>query len=402
MKKALFVLTLFSSIGFFNPMQIFSPQLTKLMFYLCICMCALLAVTDGRSLRGIDYLRKSYWLFMLMIAVSTVSATAFHPQSYSVTLMSTLPYFLGYFFFWIMLKLALPERFILKWMFIGCLLAVPVYFINLFSFPNVVFGEEFNLDTSRGMLRVPVFFLEIMAFFLFYGINQLLLGRGRKNLWIMICGVCTLMIFMSVVRQVILYSMVLCILFLLKRSSWTKKLMVVAAGIIVVVYVLPMIPAYNTMLELSGDQLEENEEKENVRIGAWRYYTFENQTNGLTPIIGNGSPSFGNSVWGNVFDDAIEDNGYLYADVAWAGIIYLFGWTGFAALLILILKAVFKRKTPEREYLTYWFVFIFLCGIGSGVFIYYNSIISIMIGLYLVFGTNEKNSDNNPQLQQPV
>ena len=146
-------------------MQIFSPQLTKLMFYLCICMCALLAVTDGRSLRGIDYPRKSYWLFMLMIAVSTVSATAFHPQSYSVTLMSTLPYFLGYFFFWIMLKLALPERFILKWMFIGCLLAVPVYFINLFSFPNVIFGEEFNLDTSRGMLRVPVFFLEIMAFF---------------------------------------------------------------------------------------------------------------------------------------------------------------------------------------------------------------------------------------------
>ena len=64
-----------------------------------------------------------------------------------------------------MLKLALPERFILKWMFIGCLLAVPVYFINLFSFPNVIFGEEFNLDTSRGMLRVPVFFLEIMAFF---------------------------------------------------------------------------------------------------------------------------------------------------------------------------------------------------------------------------------------------
>ncbi|MDE5905185.1 hypothetical protein, partial [Duncaniella sp.] len=106
--------------------------------------------------------------------------------------------------------------------------------------------------------------------------------------------------------------------------------------------------------------------------------------------------------WGNVFDDEIEDNGYLYADVAWAGIIYLFGWTGFAALLILMLKAVFKRKTPEREYLTYWTVFIILCGIGSGVFIYYNSIISIMIGLYLVFGTNEKNSDNNPQLQQPV
>lgn len=402
MKKALFVLTLFSAIGFFNPMQIFSPQISKLIFYVCILLSAAYAIFDGRSLRNINYPRKSYWWFMIMIVVSTIPATAFHPQSYSVTLISTLSYILGYLYFWILMRSALPEKFILKWLFIGCILAIPVYFINLISFPDVIFGDSELGDFSRGILRVPVVFLNIMVLFLFYGINKLLLKQGNRKFWIFVCGIFLLMIFLSVVRQVILYSMALGLLFLLKNFSWTKKITAVALGAVMVIYVFPMIPAYNMMLELSKDQLDENSEEENVRIGAWRYYTFENQTNGITPFIGNGSPSFGNSVWGNIFDDETQDNGYFYADVAWAGIIYLFGWTGFVALLILMLKAIFRRKPPEKEYLTYWFIFIVLFGIGSGVFLYYQEIIYIMIGLYLVFGTYEKNSDNNPQLQQSV
>lgn len=402
MKKALFVLTLFSSIGFFNPMQIFSPQISKLIFYVCIILSAACAFFDGRSLRYIDYPWKSYWLFMAMIVISTVAATAFHMQSYSITLMSTLQYLIGYSYFWILMRTGLPDRFILKWLFIGCALAIPVYFINLFSFPTVIFGDDELTDFTRGILRVPVVFIEGMVLFLFYGINKLLLKQGNRKFWIIVCSVCVLMIFLSVVRQVILYSMALSLLFLLKKFSWQKKLTALILGIVTVIYILPMIPVYNSMLELSQEQLDENGEKENVRIGAWRYYAFENQTNDITPFIGNGIPSIGNSVWGNVFDDEVEYNRYYYADVSWAGIIYFFGWIGFAALLILMLQAVFRRKAPEKEYLTYWFVYIILVGIGSGVFIYYNQLTYIMIGLYLVFGTHEKDRDNNPQLQQSV
>lgn len=400
MKRALFVLTLFSAIGFFNPMQIFSPQVSKLLFYLCVFFSAFDVILEGRSLKNISYPRKSYWIFMAMIVVSTFPATLFHPQSYSVTVMSTLPYFLSYLYFWILMRMGLPEKFILRWLFIGCVIAIPVYFINMFSFPNVVFGEELGEDFSRGILRVPVVFLEVIVLFLFYGINQILLKRGRKKFWIFVCCACVLMIVLSVVRQIILYSLILGILFLLKNISLTKKLLAVVVGVMIVVYVLPSIPMYKTMIELSQDQLDENEDEENVRIGSWRYYTFENQTNDITPFIGNGAPSFGNSVWGNVFEDETVDNGYYYADVAWAGIIYIFGWIGFAALLILMLKAVFAHKGSDKEYLTYWFIFIILCGIASGVFIYYHQIFYIMIGLYLVFGQNEKNGNNNPQLQQ--
>ncbi len=402
MKEALFILTLFASIGFFNPMQIFSEQTVKLLYYLCVCFSIVVAYINGRDLHGIHYPRKAYWLFMIMIVVSIYPASAYHSQPFLISVMTTVPYILSYAYLLVMLTTALPERFILKWIFIACGLAVPVYFVNLLTFPNVFFGSGDILeDLSRGILRLPVEYIILFVLVLFYAINRILLQDGARGKWYAVISGCMVMIILSVTRQIILYSIILGGLFFFKRVSWAKKLTFITIMLIVGFYVLPMIPAYNTMLELSKDQIESSDEKENVRIGAWRYYTFENQTNDITPIIGNGVPSFGNSVWGSLFDNEIEDNGYLYADVSWAGIIYLFGWIAFAAMLIIILKAIFKRKPPHHEYLTYWFIFILLSGIGAGVFVYPHQILCIMIGLYLIYGTSdEENCDYNTQLQQ--
>lgn len=400
MRKTLFVLTFFSTVGFLNPMQMFSEQALKLMFYLCIALSAVEVILNGRRINDISYPRKCYWLMLAIIAMSTVPASMFHDQSIKVSFMAMLSYLLSYMYFWILMKGGLSERFIMKWIMVGCVIAIPIYFINVLSFPNVIFGQELQgEDLSRGILRVPVMFLEFFVLVFFYSINRILLGKGKRNKWMVVIAVCVMMIFLSVVRQIILYSVVLGVLFMLKHVSWFKKIMSAALIALSIVYLLPMIPAYNTMLELSQSQIEENADKENVRIGAWRYYTFENQTNSITPFLGNGVPSFGNSIWGSLFAEEVEDNNYLFADVSWAGFIYLFGWIGFGALLFIVLCAIFKRKPPHQEYLTYWFVFILLSGIGSGVFVYYFSITYIMIGLYLVFGTDEKDCGYNLELQ---
>lgn len=399
MKKALFITTIFASVGFLNPMQLFSEQLTKLFFYLCVFIGAVMAVVDGQSLRNKSYPAKPYFVLLTMIVISTFSATAFHSQSYRISLMATLPYFIGYFYFWIIMRLEIPEKFVLKSIFIACAVAVPVYFINLFLFPNIVFGTDIEEDLSRGILRVPLLFLEFIVFVLFYAINQLHLKTDYRKIWICVIVMCFIMIFLSVVRQVILYSIVLGLFFILKKMSWLKKIAILAAGIFIILYVLPMIPAYNTMVELSQSQIEENEDTENVRIGAWRYYTFENQTNDITPVIGNGVPSIGNSLWGNMFESEIDSNGYFYDDISWAGMIYLFGWIAFIALFILILKTIMLPKPPNKEYLTYWFVFIAFSGIGTGVLTYYHQIFYVMIGMYLVYKDNYNESDRNYNIE---
>ena len=68
-------------------------------------------------------------------------------------------------------------------------------------------------------------------------------------------------------------------------------------------------------------------------------------------------------------------------------------------LLVLLIKAIRKKKDKKMQYLTYWCVFITLTSIASGPILFYYQIVSIMTVLYLIYG-KEQNSNNHTQLQQ--
>lgn len=161
------------------------------------------------------------------------------------------------------------------------------------------------------------------------------------------------------------------------------------------------------MVELSEEQAERNKtEKEDIRITAWKFYTNEYQTNELTRIFGNGLPSIGNSKWGNDFEKTISydygGNGCFFVDVGWAGFYWLFGAFSTLSLIILLIKAILKNKQTNRQYLSYWLVFLLLTSIASAPILFYSQIISVVTTLYLVYGKekNESNSNNNIKLQQ--
>ena len=169
-------------------------------------------------------------------------------------------------------------------------------------------------------------------------------------------------------------------------------------------FVLPQIPIFKTMAELSETQAERNKyEQEDIRITAWRFYTYEYQTNGLTTIFGNGVPSIGNSIWGNNYEKTVYweygGNGCFTVDVGWAGFFWYFGAIATLGLLILLVKAVRKKKSKDKKYLSYWCVFLILTSAASGPILFYSQIVSIMTVLYLIYG-KEQNSNNHPQLQQ--
>lgn len=57
------------------------------------------------------------------------------------------------------------------------------------------------------------------------------------------------------------------------------------------------------MVELSEQQIERNNtENEDIRITAWKFYTYEYQVNVITSIFGNGVPSLGNSQWAKQYE----------------------------------------------------------------------------------------------------
>ena len=401
-KYYFFVLSILSSLGFLNPLGIVSPQFQKLLFYLIGVLSLYIAITRGCNLHERHYPRKSFLLLIVGMIISSFMPTFYHGQSLSVTLISTLPYFLGYIYFFIFLKLDVQYEKVIRLLWVLCFVGMSVYVINMISFPNILFGvREENYDLTRGIARLSIPFMDFIVLLFFFSINRWI--RTNKRKWILLIILSSIYIVLSVTRQSIICSFVLGILFILKKASLIKKIAVVVILYFCITYFIPQIPIFKTMMELTQTQIDQNKyDDENIRLKAWKFYTYEYQTNDITAILGNGMPSFGKSFWGNKVQKETKDNGCLMVDVGWAGFYWFFGIFATIGIFSVLMYAAFKKKDMDKQYLTYWIIYIILTSFASGALLYYHQILNISIVLYLIYAksNNKQNSYSHIKLQQ--
>lgn len=397
----IFIAGFLATLGFFNYHNMLPESIVKAIFYLITAGGLLLAATDrSTSFRQSGVPRLSYTVLMCMLLLSPMMAWLFHGQSITVSVMVSLAITFAYSWLYILVKFRIPSDRVIKFLFAACAMAIPVYALNALAFPDAVFGEAPEEDLTRGIIRIILPFIITFVLLLFYSINRWQLTH--RPIWIVVISVIGLMIILSVIRQIILVSGLLAIWFVFRKLSLAKKLLGVGIILAAVFLVLPQIPIYEAMMELSEKQFESNEtEEEDVRIGAWRYYAYEYHDSPMTMLLGNGMPSTGNSAWGDKFDYDSETSRYFAADVGWAGFFYHFGLIATIALASLLWSAFRRKKSPDRQYLNYWLVFIAVTGVASGPILYFYQIVELMTGLYLVYATdNETDSTYNTELQQ--
>lgn len=388
MNYKIFVFTILSSVGFFNYHGILSEQLLRSLFYLAIFIGFAYCIFRGRSLRRMQYPRVPYYYLLFGIAFSAIMATLTHMQGIVPSVMGDCLYFLPYLFLFVFLKLDIPEKKVMDTYIVLCVISAVVYFCNVLTMPFNMFGQPIlNEDISRGIIRIPVVFIELFPLLIFYSINRWFETKEKK--WFVLIAFATLMIVLSVVRQVIAITGLLAVLFLFRNLSAMKKLLLIGAVGVVVVFVLPTIPIYKTMVELSEDQSDENDNEENIRIQSWRFYTYENQESVLNVIFGNGVPSVGNSIWGTSIDSEAETSGRFPHDVGWAGFFFYFGLLTTIALLALMVMAIMYPKPPEKKYLNYWLIFILITSVASAPILFYFQIINIMVCIGLVYDSSQ-------------
>lgn len=396
-----FILALFSAVGFFNYHGMLSDQMQRAIFYAVSCMSLLLAVTERRvRLSEIEYPRYAYWTVIGSLFISILMVTVYHGQGLSQSLITTLPFIFSYLYLYVLLKFQLSEQQIIRVFMVGCLLSVPVYFCNLLSFPQVVFGVENaeGADFTRGMLRVYVVFIEIFVLLFFYAIYKW--KHSHKKIWLAWIALCVIMITLSLIRQIIAVSFIFGIIYMLQGVPLRKKLVTLAVVVVLGVVVIPRISIFQAMIELSNTQAEQNEENEDIRIRAWRYYTYENQDGVETVLFGNGVPALGISPYGIIFEQDAQESKCYFADVGWAGFFYLFGLFGTLALLALLCRGMMSAYRRGRIYLSFWLAFIIVTAVASGSIVYYYQTVVIMAGLYLAYIPDEENGSHNTELQQ--
>lgn len=387
---SLLLLVYLASQSFFNPFGIVSDQLSKALFYGLSAIALLLAY---RRIGNLTCPRRPYQCLIFGILVSSIMATIFHDQSYIVSFVAVMPYLLGYLYLYVLEKYKPSEEFVEKTFQVLTLCSLFMYLVNLASFPNMVFGRtKDEYDMSRGFARIGIPMIEIVVTYFLYSINQWLLTRKLKSVfWIVVTAA---MIFMSLTRQIIAVSVVLGLLFVMQKAGWLKKIVVLLACVFMIYVVFPQIPMVKTMAELSENQVINNSRDEDIRVTAWKFYTTEFQTNKITPLLGNGVPSFGKSRWGDYVERTTAltvegGNACFTVDVGWAGFFWYFGGVATLGLLLLIIKGISIPKSKDRLYLSYSLAFIAMTAIASGPILFYSQICSLSLILYMAYASKE-------------
>lgn len=404
-KLYLIILIYLAAQNFFNPLGAIPEVASKFMFYLLSLIGLWFAFISKK--RVVNYPRKSYIMIMCGIVISVFSVWLNYDQPLSVSITTTLPYMFGYSFLYLLLKYSPDIDFLLKFIKVLVICSSIIFLANLLAFPNTVFGEgKEEFDMSRGFARLGVSMIELVVFYMFYSINQYQTSKKKKWIcWSILTGV---LVVFSLTRQVILLGFAFSILMILQKAKLWKKILVICVLFGVYQFVLPQIPIYKTMTELSEYQMEKNKYKEeDIRITAWRFYTDEYQKNEITRIIGNGLPSIGNSKIGNQYDNITNarfgGNGCYYVDVGWAGFYWLFGTFATLGLLIILIKALIMARRMKKDYYVYWILFILISSVASAPIIFHSQVVGLCIILYIIFANNDSeyeiNSINNPQLQ---
>lgn len=391
MKEKFVVFTLLASIGFYNYHDLCGVKLQKLLVYLCFIVGMVLMYRNGDSISKKRYPR-GWWIILLtFMLIGTLMGSVLHPQPLMQSFVAGAQLIIPLSFFFIFLSLNPDLGKLMKWLMVVTMCSIFVYIINFVTFPNNIFGEPMLGDLSRGMLRVSIPLLDILLLCYFFAINRW--NDTHKLSWLFISGIGAVMLVLSLTRQAMLIGGLLGGIFLLQRYNWKQKIVVFILISVSAFTIYKTVPIFRGIDEVNEEQKDMNEENErdDIRVEAWQYYTYYgNEDNPEAAFFGNGVPSIGNSIWGKQFDAFCDETGLLIGDVSLAAFYYMFGSISTFAILVILFKAIFRRKRPEYYFLGYFILAMLLKSIASGTLFYVDSLVCIALGLALIYNLPEK------------
>lgn len=389
-KIFLLVLMIVSAAGFYNPLGIVNAQLSKSIYYLSTVLLIIFGNNSVKLRQISKFPYISYRMVLLGMIGAALMASFFQEQSLSVSIVAILPYFFGYLSLLSLFRSGINEKDILKIIYSLVIISFVIYWINFITFPNMIFGtmDASEVDDSRGMVRLGVLYIELYVFLLYYSIEQWIISRQQK--WLAIIAICILMIVLSLARQVIVISAIMGCLYAVKKFVWFKKILFIGIVAFVVLYVVPEIPIYKAMVEVSEQQKEMNKTRDDPRIRCFNFYTDSYQTNEFTKIFGNGVPSIGNSQWGIQFEKITRSEGVYSSDLGWIGFYYHFGLIAAIGVFFLLLKSALYSLRNGNLYISYFLITIMLFCLLSAPILIYRQVINIMLIIYLSYITLNK------------
>lgn len=377
---------------FYRPI-VLGETLLKFIYYIFLAFIIGLSFKEFVIKKNKGYsLLMSYFIYLVLISV--FSAYLFWDQSPFLTIVSSLSYFSFFFFFFLKrfkVKINLVEK------VVWCLL---VTYIICFTYaflkaPTIVFAgygaSDSGLSDSRGLFRIRITAMGAGPLYISYFMAISKFLKTKLKIWLMVIVVLFAFIALQLGRQAILISFVLGFMYYFSKVSLIKKVLLIFACYGLIWFSINKIPMVTNLIELSEKQIDSNEDEEDIRLQAYKFYMYEMPTNVFTGFFGKGMYTL---VKGNRYGDYINkngrDKGLIPADVGYGYVYLLFGAFGIAIFFLISIKA-YKQKVPEEyNYLKYYIYFLMISNFGASPLLL--TIPTYSMAVYILYVLEQNNN----------
>lgn len=389
---AVFIFCL-SSFYFYEPIFL-DEALLKLFYWF------MLAILFGFSIKSILYTSQPYIfatplrLLLLSMFISSLSAFFFWGQSPVLSFRAVFP-FLSFVLYFFLIATKPSFKWLMRIIWILVIMYIAVYIFSFIDASNPIFGsfQEKKVDDQRGVFR---FFIPGRGFLFlgfFIAISNYL--SSKKNYWLWFASGLFIIILAHVIRQYILFSVVIAGWVLFWRVSFLKKIVLLSFSIVSGYYLYYYSEIIQALIFLTEGQVVHNQ-TEDIRIVAYRYFFTEFGQNFLTNILGNGVPH-DQSAFGEFYRLVVNQKMRLYlSDVGYAQIYVQFGVLGLLSVLYIFFRSMFANIPRQFLFLKLFLIFVFFSNFMSGYFLSYHNIAAISITLYMfeIVTTEKKELDS--------
>lgn len=377
--STLMKLTIFASLSLYG-FKYFpqSEQLYKLIFY-CSVFFSFILKTKKKSIPHNNSINLAIKLLILIFICSILNAALFEQQNIIWGGITTIPYILSYSYIFILWKQNPTTKEIEDTIRFFAFTYIILMAINFLMGDNTLFGSS-TFDHSRNAVRYRLGGISWLVLYQLLTLQNYIEYKEKKYLYTTI--LCFCFIFLSLTRQTILLSIICSLLLLLILNKGKKTIVTICIFIGALSIILPKIPAFNAMYELTVKQKED--ENENIRLFTWLYYTSGYERNQTQHLLGCGVPAIGYSSYGNKIDKISNETLLFIHDVGWAGFYFLFGLAGCVILLYILIKSMFIKTSKHYLYCKLFILSRIITSITSAPILYHYEILVIVTVLYLI------------------
>lgn len=308
--------------------------------------------------------RKYVLWFGVFPFISAIPCFFLRGQSFAQS-FNTVSVYLIIFMYFVLHKYNVKTEFLIKLFLALAIIRVLIFLIQQFTYPLYIFGGvtegteslygfDYQVEVRSGIYRfwLNSFYLQVIAGL--YSIYIFL--ESKKIVYLLIFLICCLGLYMDQSRTTLIIF-ALSVLFLLIITEYKNKLLIF---FLIGLFTALIAINYNSLFgELSTMTAENLNDKDYVRILAYKFYLFDYWKGPLTWLFGNGVPSMTSSYGHEIINIQKQKMLFTY-DIGIIGSLNVYGLIFIFIFISYLYKILVKYWIYIDPFLKVFLIFILL------------------------------------------